>query len=69
MASNATNPNKWTHTPRKVFDKYCDRMEIKIARIKEDYRADLVALLARIRNLEDQLIKYFPIEDAEEADN
>ncbi len=47
---------------RKVFDKYCDRMDIRVARIKEDYRADLAALLARLINLERILEDLFPIE-------
>lgn len=38
--------------PRKVFDKYQDRMELKVTRIKEDYRADIAALIGRINNLE-----------------
>ncbi len=55
-----TDPTKLT---RKVFDKYCDRMELKLQRVKEDYRADLQALFHRITNLEAQLTLYFPIEE------
>ncbi len=60
--------NRFTNTPRKLFDKSNDRMEIRIARIKEDYRADIAAVLARIRTLEDRLIKIFPIEERDADD-
>ncbi len=50
-----TESNKYNATPRKVFDKHVDRMEIKRQRDKEDHRADIKALLRRIQNLENQL--------------
>ncbi len=48
--------NKYNATPRSVFDKYVDRMETKRLRDREDHRADMKALLQRIRNLENQLV-------------
>ncbi len=53
---------------RKVFDKYCDRMDIKLARIREDYRADLAALMKRLINLERAFDEIFPIETLDEGD-
>ncbi len=47
--------NKYNHTPRKVFDKYIDRMAIKRQRDREDHRADMQALIKRLLNLEAQL--------------
>jgi len=44
-----------TKLSRKVFDKHVDQMERKLGRVKEDYRADLKALLKRLLNLENQL--------------
>ncbi len=55
MANNWKPKKKFsdpTRLSRKVFDKYCDRMDVKLARVKEDYRADIVALLGRITTLE-----------------
>lgn len=57
------DPNQLT---RKVFDKYCDRMEIRLARVKEDYRADLAALMKRLINLERAFDDIFPIETLDE---
>ncbi len=49
-------PNKYNSTPRKVFDKYIDKMAIRRDRDRQDHRADMQALISRIQNLEDQLI-------------
>ncbi len=64
-----SSADKYRNTPRKVFDKSMDRMELRIQRIKEDYRADLVAIMARIVRLEesfvlldDKITDLFPIE-------
>ncbi len=48
-------PNRYSSTPRKVFDKHVDRMELRRKRDKEDHRADFKALFQRIRNLEIEL--------------
>ncbi len=48
----AKHPLDYLFVPRRVFDKYTDRMAVTIARVKEDYRADIKALLQRLRNLE-----------------
>ncbi len=50
-----TESNKYNATPRKVFDKAMDRQDLRLSRHKEDHRADVQALLQRIRNLENQL--------------
>ncbi len=45
---------RWTQfVPRKVYDKYQDRMEIRLSRVREDYRADMAALVARLILLEE----------------
>ncbi len=54
MAANA-GPNRYSSTPRKVFDKHVDRMETKRQRDREDHRADMQALINRMNNLEAQL--------------
>ncbi len=46
--------NKYDHTPRKVFDKYVDRMDLKLMRAKEDHRSDIGTLVRQIRKLESQ---------------
>ncbi len=62
--------NRYSHTPRKVFDKAMDRQDLRLKRVKEDYRADLKAMVQRLINLEDtvgrlvrQIERHFPIED------
>ncbi len=47
--------NRYDHTPRKVFDKAIDRLELKRVRDREDHRADLQAIFSRMKNLETQL--------------
>ncbi len=54
MADNMTR-NQYNSTPRKVFDKAIDRMELKRARDKQDHRADLAVFVARIHALETAL--------------
>ncbi len=50
-----TAGNPYVNTPRKIFDKHVDRMELKRQRDRQDHRADMQALISRITNLEDQL--------------
>ncbi len=47
--------NKYNSTPRKVFEKYIDRMALRRDRDREDHRADMQALIKRLLNLENQL--------------
>lgn len=49
--------NRYSHTPRKVFDKALDRVEIRRQRDREDHRNDLQAIFQRLKNLEDHLTK------------
>ncbi len=49
---NRFTANKYSSTPRKVFDKHVDRMETKRQRDREDHRADMQALLRRVQNIE-----------------
>ncbi len=51
-----TESNKYSATPRSIFDKHVDRMEIKRQRDREDHRADMQALIKRLNNLETQLM-------------
>ncbi len=51
----ANEANRYNSTPRKVFDKHVDRMEVKRQRDREDHRADMQALIKRLLNLENQL--------------
>ncbi len=43
--------NRYDHTPRKVFDKAIDRMELKRQRDREDNRNDLQSMIRDIRHL------------------
>ncbi len=47
--------NQYNSTPRKVFDKAIDRQDVRLARHKEDHRADVNALLQRLNNVEKKL--------------
>ncbi len=51
------NPSRdrYANTPRKIFDKHVDRIEVRRQRDREDHRADMKALLHRLTNLETQL--------------
>ncbi len=55
MADYRGPSNKYSSTPRKIFDKHVDRMEVRRKRDREDHRADMQALIKRLLNLEDQL--------------
>ncbi len=55
MANYKGTANKYNSTPRKVFDKAMDRMQIRLGRVKEDCRSDLLVLVQRIRRLENEL--------------
>lgn len=50
----AAENNRYTNTPRNIFDKHVDRMETKRLRDKEDHRNDLKAIFQRLSNLETQ---------------
>ncbi len=52
MADFNPKANRYSHTPRKVFDKAMDRMDLKRQRDREDHRADMAALIKRLLNLE-----------------
>ncbi len=45
-------PYRPDYISRKMFDIYQDRLDLRVQRIQEDYRADVAALLARINSLE-----------------
>ncbi len=51
MAANY-EPNRYNTTPRKVFDKHVDRMELRRKRDKQDHRADMATVLLKIVELE-----------------
>ncbi len=55
MAGGKDDFYRYTHLPRKVFDKYIDRMALKRQRDREDHRNDLANVLRQIRQLENQL--------------
>jgi len=61
-------PYKPDYISRKLFDKYQDRMDLRISRLKEDYRADIAMLQRRFQKIQDQMTQLFPIEDHEEED-
>ncbi len=52
------NEDRYRNTPRKVFDKHVDRMELKRLRDREDHRNDLKAILARLAALEDHVSRH-----------
>ncbi len=66
-----SSADKYRNTPRKVFDKSMDRIELRIQRIKEDYRADIAAVLARVDLLESnhqRLVEFLkPVEEPEDG--
>ncbi len=47
--------NKYMHTPRRLFDKAIDRMELKRKRDKEDHRADSHLMMSKITLLTQRL--------------
>ncbi len=49
-----SDENRYRNTPRNVFDKHVDRMELKRLRDREDHRNDLKAIFSRLKNLENQ---------------
>ncbi len=48
-------PDQYNSTPRKVFDKYIDRMAVKRQRDREDHRNDMQTIVQRMNRLETQL--------------
>ncbi len=63
MAQNNERRNQYNSTPRKVFDRALDRVEVRRQRDREDHRNDLRALMARLENLELRFQDLFPIEE------
>lgn len=55
MADFNPKANRYSHTPRKVFDKAMDRQDLRRQRDKEEHRADLKAIFHRVKNLENEL--------------
>ncbi len=47
--------DRYSHTPRKVFDNAVDNLKLRILRAKEDSRADIGALVARLILVEEAL--------------
>ncbi len=62
-------PYRPDYISRKMFDLYQDRINIRVARIKEDYRSDIAAVLARVQNLEHLWDQLFPIEERGQEDD
>ncbi len=54
-ADRGHGPNRYSSTPRKIFDKHVDRIAAHRQRDRQDHRADMQALIQRLNNLEDQL--------------
>ncbi len=57
MAANfdRDGPTRYSHTPRKVFDRAIDRLHLKRQRDREDHRNDMETIVRQIRKLENQL--------------
>ncbi len=62
-----SKPYRPDYISRKMFDKYQDRLDLRVQRIKEDYRNDISALMARLITVEqafallhDKLTDLFP---------
>ncbi len=56
MGKNSTL-DKYLNTPRKIFDKHVDRMELRRSRDREDHRADMKTLITRLVLVEKYLAK------------
>ncbi len=53
--------NRYSHTPRKVFEAYIDRMAIKRQRDQQDNRSDyqlIMKLIAQLREDHEQLAEH-----------
>ncbi len=55
MPGGQPRADRYSHTPRKVFDKAIDRMVLKVRREHDDRMADIHLLLNRIKQLQLQL--------------
>ncbi len=55
MADYSHGANKYNSVPRKVFDKFIDKVEIKRQRDRLDHRNDMEILLRKIKHLDEQL--------------
>ncbi len=53
--TNGAGPNRYNSTPRKVFDKYIDRMAVRRQRDLDDHRGDLKLVFRMIRDLDNKL--------------
>ncbi len=49
-------PNKFNSTPRKVFDKYIDRMAVRRIRDLENHRADLQSVFRKINDMQQHIL-------------
>ncbi len=56
MAEKA-NPtfNRYLYTPRKVFDKFTDRVEVRRQRDRLDHRSDMQTIVQSMKALQNQL--------------
>ncbi len=59
----AGKPYRPDYISRKLFDKYQDRMDLRIARLKEDFRNDIALIKFEFQKLMDQQTLLFPIEE------
>ncbi len=55
MAFDRDGPTKYSHTPRKVFDRAMDRVNAKRLRDREDHRADMETVLRKLKDLQNEL--------------
>ena len=49
--------DRYSHTPRKVFNAYVDRMALKRSRDREDNRNDLHLMMTMIKHLQEELLE------------
>ncbi len=56
MARNYDGRDQYQNTPRKVFDKHVDRIELKRKRDREDNRNDLQMMIQKIQHLHQLII-------------
>ncbi len=62
--------NRYSHTPRAVFERAIDRIEIRRLRDKEDVRTDLAFLLGKIQQLEETIEELLdPLEKKKDPDD
>ncbi len=61
--SNGAGPNRYSHLPRKMFDAYTERQDLKIQRLKNRLNLDIRALEERLKRLEG---RFTPLEEGSE---